>query len=120
FRLWRALWGRLPDHPLMSAIKPPKPGSYSNGDGCSPLLISMILLMSLPALWVVGFSFALLAIGVGGTLRGVAAAALTARGVYQEREIGRLDLLGLAPGGLLGAGWVLALREFRISRLGRF
>lgn len=120
FRLWRALWGRVPEHPLMSAIKPPKPGSSSGGDGCSPLLISMILLMSLPALWIVGFSFALLAIGVGGTLRGFAAAALTARGVHQERDIGRLELLGLAPGGLLGAGWVLALREFRMSRLGKF
>jgi hypothetical protein len=120
FRLWRALWGRVPEHPLMSAIKPPKPGSSSSGDGCSPLLISMILLMSLPALWIVGFSFALLAIGVGGTLRGFAAAALTARGVHQERDIGRLELLGLAPGGLLGAGWVLALREFRMSRLGKF
>jgi hypothetical protein len=120
FRLWRALWGRLPEHPLMSMIKPPKPGSSSGGDGCSPLLISMILLMSLPALWIVGFSFALLAIGVGGTLRGFAAAALTARGVHQERDIGRLELLGLAPGGLLGAGWVLALREFRMSRLGKF
>lgn len=120
FRLWRALWGRVPEHPLMSVIKPPKPGSNSTGDGCSPLLISMILLMSLPALWIVGFSFALLAIGVGGTLRGVAAAALTARGVHQERDIGRLDLLGLAPGGLLGASWVLALREFRMSRLGKF
>lgn len=120
FRLWRALWGRVPEHPLMSVIKPPKPGSSSSGDGCSPLLISMFLLMSLPALWIVGFSFALLAIGVGGTLRGFAAAGLTARGVHQERDIGRLELLGLAPGGLLGAGWVLALREFRMSRLGKF
>lgn len=120
FRLWRALWGRLPQHPLMSAVKPPKPGSGGEGDGCSPMVIGMILLLSLPALWIVGFSFALLAIGVGGTLRGFAAAALTARGVHQERDIGRLELLGLAPGGILGASWILALREFRVSRLGKF
>lgn len=120
FRLWRALWGRVPQHPLMTAIKPPKPGSRSQGDGCSPLFIGFILLMLLPALWIVGFSLALLAIAVGGTLRGIAAAALTARAMHQERETGRLALLGLAPGGMLGAGWVLALREFRLSKSGQF
>lgn len=117
FRLWRALWGRVPDHPLIRIIKP-RPGSSDSG--CSPILISVLLIMSLPALWIVGFGFALLAVAVGGTLRGAAAAALTARGVRQEWLIGRLELLGIAPGGMLGAGWILAMREFRLSRTGEF
>jgi hypothetical protein len=117
FRLWRAMWGRVPDHPLMTIVKQPP---ASSDTGCSPILISMLLLMLLPALWVVGFGFALLAVTIGGTLRGAAAAALTARGVRQERTIGRLDLLGIAPGGTLGAGWIIAMREFRLSRSGLF
>ncbi len=118
FRLWRSLWGRIPGHPLLATLKPKRPKS---GDtGCSPVLIGALLLLALPVMWVVGFSLALIAIVGGGTVRGMFASALTARALYQERGSGRLDLLGLTPSGVLGAGWVLALREFRLSALGQF
>lgn len=118
FRLWRAFWGRIPDHPIMAVVKPKR--GDSSDFGCSPMLIGTMLIMALPVMWVVGFSLALIAVAIGGTARGAAAAVLTARAVYHERGTRRLDLLGLTPVGVLGIGWALSLREFRLSGLGEF
>lgn len=118
YRLWRALWGRVPGHPLMAVIKQRR--AKSGDTGCSPVLIGVLLLLSLPVMWIIGFGLALMAIVGGGTVRGMFAAALTARAIFQERDRRRLDLLGMTPAGLLGTGWVLALREFRLTYAGQF
>lgn len=117
-RLWRWFWAEFPAHPLMWTVRATPVRSADMG--CSPLLIGLLLMFGLPTLWVIGFGFALIAVGVGGTLRGIAAAAMTARAVYHERGTGRFDLLGLTPHGLMGAGWVLAQREFRRTTAGQF
>lgn len=118
FRLWWAYWGRMPDHPLLRLKGPPSP----DGERARWVTIAAVFfaLMMLPILWVVGFSVALIAIVIGGTLRGGVAAALSARYVAYERRQHRLASIGLAPAGMLGAVWLLAMRAFRESKYGQF
>lgn len=118
FRLWWAYWGRFPEHPLLRLKGPPTPDS-ERARWLSAAVIGFALLL-LPVLWVVGFSVALVAIAVGGTLRGGVAAAMSARYVAYERHQSRLSLVGLTPAGMLGAVWLLAMRAFRESKPGQF
>lgn len=118
FRLWWAYWGRIPDHPLLRLKGPPTPDS-ERARWLTIALGTLVVLM-LPVLWVVGFSVALLAVAVGGTLRGAVAAAMSARFVAYERQQHRLSSIGLAPAGMLGAVWLLAMRAFRSTPIGQF
>ncbi|MBK9123433.1 MAG: hypothetical protein IPM16_09995 [Chloroflexi bacterium] len=118
FRLWWAYWGRFPEHPLLRLKGPPTPDS-ERARWLTAAAIGFALMM-LPVLWLVGFSVALVAIAVGGTLRGAVAAAMSARYVAYERHQHRLSSIGLAPAGMLGAVWLLAMRAFRESKYGQF
>lgn len=117
-QLWRRLWGRIPNHPLITSDYIRE--HYRGGLGCSPMTVVALLILGIPALWIIGFVFAMFAILMGGTLRGLASAMLTARAVNHERMTGRMELLAVSPGGILGMGWLLGLREIRLSVRGQF